>query len=448
MSTTGYLARKTQVADALGSTRQIRLRKRTSNLFRDRPAPGRDGLDVEGLQHVLAVDSARQYVDVEGMTPYDVLVDETLASRVMPCVVPQLRSITVGGAIAGIGIESSSFRHGLVHETLLELDVLLADSSVVTCTPDNEHRDLFFGFANSYGTLGYALRARLQTIPARPYVSLTHHAFTSPRSFFDGLGRFCDSEVDFLEGVVFDPTSLFVTTANFVDHVSNTSDYGFEHIYYRSIRERDEDNLTAHDYLWRWDTDWFWCSRNLWADKPLVRRLLGRERLNSRFYQKLMRWNSHWGMTRRLGRLAGLHQESVIQDVVIPLHNAVGFLEFLVREIGITPIWICPIRRVNASHRFPLFHLEPGTTYVNFGFWDVVRSRKAFPEGHFNRLVENEVARCAGIKSLYSDSFFTRDTFWQHYDGAAYKALKERYDPARRFGDLYDKCVRMTERRH
>ena len=77
----------------------------------------------------------------------------------MPAVVPQLKTITLGGAVAGVGIEATSFRHGLVHETVLEIEVLLpATARVVTARRDNEHADLFFGFPNSYGTLGYALR--------------------------------------------------------------------------------------------------------------------------------------------------------------------------------------------------------------------------------------------------------------------------------------------------
>ena len=78
----------------------------------------------------------------------------------------------------------------------------------------------------------------------------------------------------------------------------------FEHIYYRSLRDKPTDYLSARDYLWRWDTDWFWCSKNLGAQHPLVRRLLGRERLNSRTYTRLMRWNARWGLTRRLAALA------------------------------------------------------------------------------------------------------------------------------------------------
>ena len=36
----------------------------------------------------------------------------------MPAVVPQLKSITLGGAVAGVGIEATSFRYGLVHDTI------------------------------------------------------------------------------------------------------------------------------------------------------------------------------------------------------------------------------------------------------------------------------------------------------------------------------------------
>jgi hypothetical protein len=46
-------------------------------------------------------------------------------------VVPELKTITVGGTIVGIGIESSSFKHGFVHEGLLEADVLVMMASLV-----------------------------------------------------------------------------------------------------------------------------------------------------------------------------------------------------------------------------------------------------------------------------------------------------------------------------
>ena len=62
------------------------------------------------------------------------------------------------------------FKYGLVHETVREMEILLADGRIVVCSPSNEHRDLFFGFPNSYGTLGYVLKLRAQVVPVKKYV--------------------------------------------------------------------------------------------------------------------------------------------------------------------------------------------------------------------------------------------------------------------------------------
>ena len=81
----------------------------------------------------LRVDPDRMIADVEGMTTYETLVDETLRYGLLPAVVPQLKTITVGGAVSGLGIESSSFKYGLVHETVDEMEILTGEGS---------HRDL------------------------------------------------------------------------------------------------------------------------------------------------------------------------------------------------------------------------------------------------------------------------------------------------------------------
>ncbi len=78
---------------------------------------------------------------------------------------------------------------------------------------------------------------------------------------------------------------------------------------------------------------------------------------------------------------------------------------------------------------------------MNFGFWDTVRTRDARPPGALNRRIEQEVRALGGIKSLYSDSYYTEEEFGEIYDRGAYDALKRRYDPAGALGDLYGKCV-------
>src|SRR5687768_12234980 len=153
------------------------LAKDTSNLFRDRAGRAKRLLDVRAFNHVLAVDAARGWIDAEGMTTYEELVARALEHGVMPAVVPELKTITLGGAAAGVGIEASSFRHGLVHETLAELEVMTGDGRIVVARPDNEYSDLYYGFPNSYGTLGYALRLRAAAVPVKPFVELEHVRF-------------------------------------------------------------------------------------------------------------------------------------------------------------------------------------------------------------------------------------------------------------------------------
>jgi len=427
---------------AAGGPNGIGLAKNTSNLFRDREAQARPRVDLSGFSEVVEVDAARSSVVAEGMTTYADLVAATLARGVIPCVVPQLKSITLGGAAAGVGIEASSFRYGLVHDTLLALDVLLADGSIVTCTPDNEHRDLFYGFPNSYGTLGYALKVTARTVPVKPYVRVEHVRHADPKAYFADLEARCRAkDADFIDGTVFSAGEMVITSGRFADSAPYTSDYTYEHIYYRSIRERSEDYLTAHDFIWRWDTDWFWCSKNLGVQNPIVRRLVGRERLNSTTYAKVMRWNSKWGFTRAFSRLRGKTPESVIQDVDIPIARAPEFLAFFLEEVGVLPVWICPIGGYHDEAKFPLYRVDPKVLYVNFGFWDVVEDPVQREPGHYNRRIERKVAELGGVKSLYSDSYYPEDEFWRLYDKGAYDALKARYDPNARFKNLYEKCV-------
>src|SRR6201999_2134239 len=164
----------------------VRLAKRTSNLFRFRdPARGHSGesypgLDVSAFDHVLSVDPDARVAVVGGMTTYEALCDATLEYGLMPLVVPQLKTITLGGAVSGLGIESTSLRNGMPHESVLAMEILTGDGRVVTATADGEHADLFAGFPNSYGTLGYALSLTIELEPVHPFVHLRHFPFADP----------------------------------------------------------------------------------------------------------------------------------------------------------------------------------------------------------------------------------------------------------------------------
>jgi FAD/FMN-containing dehydrogenase len=428
-----------QLADSLrSSTGSVRLRKHTSNLFRPRQRADRVLLDGTTLNHVIGIDRAARTAEVEGMTTYADLVDATLPLGLAPAVVPELKSITVGGATTGLGIESSAFRFGLVHETVLEFDMLVADGRVLRCSP-TEHADLFFGLPNSYGSLGYATRLVARLVPVTPFVHLRHERFADSERYFAAVAAECASPTcDYLDGVFFGNGDFVLTRATMIERLpvgTAASDYTWMRQYWRSLRRRADDYLSATHYLWRWDTDWFWCSRNVGAHLAPIRLLAGPRLLSSVTYQKIMRAGQRYPL-KALQSLRA-REESVIQDVDIPLAAAGSFLAQLHAAVGITPVWICPFRVL--SDRYPLYRLRTDMPYVNFGFWDTVRSREQ--DDHYNAIVERLVARHGGKKSLYSRSTFDEQAFWSMYDRRAYEALKRDYDPEGRFPGLYEKTV-------
>ncbi|MCY7396049.1 MAG: FAD-binding oxidoreductase [Nocardioides sp.] len=433
----------------------VRLAKRTTNLFRPRAAMGGPGLDVSGLDGVLAIDPVTRTAEVQGMCTYEDLVAATLPHGLIPHVVPQLRTITLGGAVSGLGIESTSFRNGLPHESVLEMDVFTGAGVVVTTRPGE---DLFDAFANSYGSLGYAtrLKIRLEQVPA--HVGLRHVRFDDAGILAKTMAEITETgshdgqRVDALDGVSFAPGEHYLTLARWLGDGElaesgqlTPSDYTGQEVFYRSVQQRGSagqgsDLLTMHDYLWRWDTDWFWCSAAFGAQHPVARRFWPRRWRRSDVYQRLLGLDHRLQIADRLDRRAGRPlRERVVQDIEVPLERLEEFLAWFDAEVGMRPVWLCPLR---AQRDWPTYPLAPGETYVNVGFWGTVHVGPDAPQGPVNRAVEAKVHELGGHKSLYSEAYYDRETFDRLYAGEHLAAVKQTYDPDDRLTNLYDKAVR------
>ncbi|MEN4448941.1 FAD-binding oxidoreductase [Mycobacterium sp. SMC-18] len=429
----------------------VRLAKPTSNLFRARARTKTKGLDVSGLNGVLAVDTENRTADVQGMCTYETLVAATLPFGLAPLVVPQLKTITLGGAVTGLGIESTSFRNGLPHESVQELDILTGAGELIRASP-HTHSDLFYAFPNSYGTLGYSVRLRIELEPVRPFVKLRHLRFHRVADLVDELQRILDTgghdgvPVDYLDGVVFGPDESYLCLGMKTGTDGPVSDYTGQRIFYRSIQHDSgerHDRLTTQDYLWRWDTDWFWCSAAFGAQRPLIRRLWPRRYRRSSVYWKLVGLDQRFRIADRIERRSLLApekplRERVVQDVEVPVERVVDFLEWFLARVPITPIWLCPLR-LRDDTRWPLYPIQPHRNYVNVGFWSSVPAGQV--AGETNRLIEDKVDECGGHKSLYSESFYSREEFDRRYGGAEYQKVKDVYDPESRLLGLYAKAV-------
>jgi FAD/FMN-containing dehydrogenase len=261
--------------------------------------------------------------------------------------------------------------------------------------------------------------------------------------------------VDYLDGVVFSADESYLCVGRRTTTPGPVSDYTGKSIYYRSIQHESaglqgtagsasaegvkDDRLTIHDYFWRWDTDWFWCSRVFGVQNPRLRRWWPRRYLRSSVYSKLVAIDRRFSIADRIEARNGRPpRERVVQDIEVPIERTRDFLEWFLDTVPITPIWLCPLR-LRDHDGWPLYPIRPDHTYVNIGFWSSVPVGAT--EGMTNRAIEAKASELTGHKSLYSDSFYTREEFDDLYGGEAYNTVKKTYDPDLRLLDLYAKAV-------
>jgi FAD/FMN-containing dehydrogenase len=435
-----FAARKARLAGDLAARgEEMRLRKRTSsNLFRY--APRREAgraLDLQGFDHVLGVDRATCTLEAEGLATFESIVDRTLPHGLVPLVTPELKHITLGGATVGIGIESNCYRHGFVHDALMEAEVLLPDGRTVLCMAANEHADLFRALPNSYGTLGYILRAKVRLMAAAPHVYLHTIPFDDPVAFLEAMRAATErTDVDFIEGLFYGCDRLFLILARFADRVPRTDDILRHDIFYKLVTREPDVYLTTRDYLFRYDPDWFWNLPESWPYR-LFRRYAPASLRNSGFYKR------YTGFKNRLPALPWRpadDEEPLIQDWEVPWERAGELLNFAFSEVDLAGRpWVATPIRTPASPT--LYPVRPGALYFNLGCYCQVKKQPQRGDYHYTRIMDRKCFELGGIKMLYSSTFLDEAEFDRIYNGAAYRELKKKYDPQGLLRTLYDKCV-------
>jgi len=419
---------------------QIRLAKSTvSNLFRYQArTTAAQSLSLGHFNEVIGLDTTTQTLDVEGLATFETIVAYCLPRGFLPPVTPELKHITIGGATVGIGIESTCFRHGFVHDALREAEVLLPDGQIVTCSADNEQADLFHALPNSYGTLGYILRARIALIPARPFVHLHIEQYPTPRAYLDAMQRATTrTDVDFIEGLFFEDRRFFLMTGRFAEEVPQVDDILREHVFYRLVQARADIYLSTTDYIFRYDPEWFW---NIPDTRlyDLFRRYAPTKLRNSGFYTRYAAWKNRLG--RQIPTFGPVTTEPLIQDWEVPWEAAGEMIEFCLSDVKLDgrPWAAVPIR----TQRQPtLYPIAADQLYFNLGCYCQVRKAEGREAYFYSKIMDRKCFDLGGIKMLYSSTFLDRPEFDTRYNGEAYRELKAKFDPHEIAPTLYDKVA-------
>lgn len=136
-------------------------------------------LEFSDFDEIIFIDPINRECTAEPGVTFEKLVNATLKYDLVPAVVSELKTITIGGAVAGCSIESMSYKYGGFHDSCLEYEVVTAKGEVLICKPENENELIFQMMHGTFGTLGIITKLKFKLIPAKKYFKVTYHKYKS-----------------------------------------------------------------------------------------------------------------------------------------------------------------------------------------------------------------------------------------------------------------------------
>lgn len=408
-------------------------------------------LDLSSFTEILEWNVEEKWIVVEPKITFKKLCHFTLKQGLIPPVVPEFSSITVGGAIMGAALESSSHRNGQVNDACLEYECLLGNGERITLSP-TENSELFYGCTGSYGTLAILTAIKMRLVLSKKWVKLQFHCFSDLKHATDMLTT--PRTDDFIEGIVFSPAHARVITANMTDSPEESK--VFRHNRYWSPwyaqhvlkTQRPEEYMTLEEYLFRFDRGCFWIGRCVHSWRVMTRLLfhLGIPKIKNHsfdpsvWFRLMFGWAfSSSGLYRLWHRVPNQISENLffIHDFYAPFPQAYEVLRSFMEQTEIFPIWLCPIKGTST----PQF-LSPhygGCDFLNIGLYGIPSRSCSVPE--LSQRLEKEIVAFGGRKMLYSFTYYDRDTFSKIYSKVHYDYLRQKYSAEGAFPPLYDKIV-------
>ncbi|KAF4499130.1 hypothetical protein FAGAP_4723 [Fusarium agapanthi] len=366
----------------------------SSSSTRPRHGSGTNVIDISMLSQVIAVDPAHRTCLVEPNVPMDRLVDATMPYGLIPPVVMEFPGITAGGGFAGTSGKSSSFRHGFFNETIDFVEIILGMEMVDSVTS----------------------------------------AISTTKQCCEGV------DIDYVDDILYSKDHGVIITGELTNTkpsgspVRTFSNAG-DHWFYLHVKEQTEsfppsatvtEYIPLGEYLFRYDRAAFWVGRQGYTYFKIVP--------FNRFFRWLL---DDYSQTRTLYHAlhaSRISDQFVVQDLALPFDTTEAFVDWVDAELGIWPLWLCPLKGCQTPTFHPITKGSSDTRagnnisqpMLNIGVWGWGPSdREEFKAK--NQALEKKLMELGGRKWLYAHTYYTEEQFWDLYDRSWYERLREHY---------------------
>lgn len=386
-------------------------------------------LDITDLNEILHIDPKKKICIAEpGITFVD-LVNATMKHGLVPITVPELKTITIGGAVAGCSIESMSFKYGGFHDSCLEYEVITAKGEVLTCTPSNKNKLVFQMMHGTFGTLGIITKLKFKLISAKPFVKVTYEKYENIEDYKKAIwSHFKKKDVDFMDGIIHSPTELVLSVADFVDEAPYTHSYNWMRIYYLSTKKRKEDYLKIPDYFFRYDNG--------------VTNVNPSSFLGRLFFGKFINSSEILRLVEKFRRFIPERKIPITLDVFIPYTKITEFMGWYKKKVNHFPLWCVPYKKVRYYEWIAddLLQNKDEELFVDLAIYGM---KKVEGINH-HKLIEDELLKIGAIKTLISTNQYSEKDFWKTWNKKNYFKVKRKTDPDNIFRDLYTKMCKTS----
>ncbi len=411
---------------------------------------------MSGLRDVLGVDLERRTVRVEPFVTVGSVTRYLLPRGHMLAVTLEIEDATIGGLALAVGMTTHSHKVGLLFETVVAYELVIADGSVLRVTADS-HPDLFRALPWSHGTLGLLVSLELKIMPVKPYVRMRYIPVHTQRQYCEQLYAMSTAAdaPDFLEATVYAKDHAVIMAGDFADAPADRrrinplgrwyKPWFFKHVETFLWREGGaEEYIPLRHYLMRHNRSIFWVVQHMisFGNHPVFRWLFG------------------WLMPPRIAFIKFsttpavremTFTKQVFQDIVLPMSAMSRAIDASHRLFEMYPVLLYPCRIYDhGEHQGQLrapreLDRVPGTNHGMFfdlGVYGVplkILQGQPFKTVHAMRKMEEFTREVGGYPFLYADTFMTREEFGQMFDLTLYEQVRERYGAAAAFPHLYDK---------
>jgi len=412
------------------STKPVSLKKKAVSHEVPKPSDKRhsdEKIDLSDLNEILYINTEKRICIAEPGVTFIDLVTATMKYGLVPIIVPELKTITIGGAIAGCSIESMSYQHGGFHDTCLEYEIITAKGDVLICTPDNKNNLLFQMVHGTFGTLGIISKLKFKLIPAKPSVKVTYEKYNNIEDYKSAIwGHYENKDVDFMDGIIHSPTEYVLSVADFVDEAPYTHNYDWMRIYYLSTKKRKEDYLKTPEYFFRYD-------KGVTNVNP--KSFLGRF-----FFGKFINSTRTLKLVEKFRRFIPSDKIPITVDVFIPFSKVSNFMEWYKKEVNHFPLWCVPYKFVREYEwvSADFLHKTKDKLILDLAIYGM----KKKGDKNYYKIIEDELMNIGGIKTLISSNYYSESDFWKIWNKENYDKVKGRTDPNNIFRDLYTKTCR------